>query len=120
MNVLLPFKQQFIFDRRLEESTRVLRKYPDKIPVICEKNYRQRDLPNIDKKKYLVPLDITVGQFIYIIRQRLRMRPEEALFLFVNGSIPSSNKFMGEIYDFYKDADGFLYVEYSKENTFGY
>ena len=96
-----------------------MRKYPDKVPVICEKNFRQVGLPDIDKKKYLVPLNITVGQFIYIIRQRLHLRPEEALFLFVNGVIPSSNKFIGEIYDHYKDADGFLYIVYAKENTFG-
>ena len=115
----IPFKQQYIFDRRVEESLRVLRKYPDKIPIICEKNYMQRDLPDIDKKKYLVPLDITIGQFMFIIRQRLRFRPEEALFLFINGFIPSSNKFIGEIYEHYKDTDGFLYVTYSKENTFG-
>jgi GABA(A) receptor-associated protein len=119
MTNILSFKEQFYFYRRIEESTRVLRKYPDRVPVICEKNNKQIGLPNIDKNKYLVPLDITVGQFMYVIRKRLHLKPEEALFLLVNGFIPSSTQFICEIYYRYKDADGFLYIVYSKENTFG-
>jgi len=37
----------------------VPQKYPDRIPVICEKNERS-DIATIDKKKYLVPSDLTV------------------------------------------------------------
>ena len=34
-------------------------KYNDRIPVICEKNDKS-DIDTIDKKKYLVPNDLTV------------------------------------------------------------
>ena len=60
-----------------------------------------------------------MGQFIYVIRKRLRLKPEEAIFLFVNGQFISSSAIIGQIYDNLKDADGFLYMQYSKENTFG-
>jgi GABA(A) receptor-associated protein len=40
-------------------SVLALQKYPDRIPVICEKNERS-DIATIDKKKYLVPSDLTV------------------------------------------------------------
>jgi GABA(A) receptor-associated protein len=41
------------------------------------------------------------------------------LFLFINNSIFSSNITINSIYDANKNEDGFLYVTYSKESTFG-
>ena len=113
------FKYNYSFQNRLEESLRVLNKYPDRVPIICEKSHTQRELPDIDKNKYLVPFYLTVGQFIYVIRKRMRLRAEEAIFLFVSNMIPPSSSLIGHIYHQYKDTDGFLYVNYSKENVFG-
>ena len=39
-------------------------RYDDRIPVIVEKAPRA-DIAEIDKKKYLVPGDLTVAQFTY-------------------------------------------------------
>ena len=44
---------------------------------------------------------------------------EKALFLFINGIVPSSSSLLSTIYDQQKDEDGFLYVKYTFENTFG-
>lgn len=71
------------------------------------------------KKKYLVPSDLTVGQFMFVIRKRLKLPPEQAIFLFVNGTIPPTGALMNQIYDEHRDVDGFLYITYSGENTFG-
>jgi GABA(A) receptor-associated protein len=49
-------------------TARIRAKYPDRIPVICEKALKS-NLEDIDKKKYLVPSDLTVGQFVYVIRK---------------------------------------------------
>lgn len=113
------FTRTYTFEERTIESSRVLQKYPDRIPIICEKNSRANDCPEIDKKKYLVPHDLTMGQFMYVIRKRLKLQSEEAIFLFINGTIPSSSSLVGNIYAQYKDKDGFLYITYAKENTFG-
>ena len=113
------FKQQFSLADRFLETKRVLEKYCDRVPVICEKSYSQTDLPEIDKIKYLVPIDFTLGQFMYIIRQRLQLRSNEALFFLISNSIQSSSALIGQIYDFHKDDDGFLYIQYCKENVFG-
>ena len=32
--------------------------------------------------------DLTVGQFIYVIRKRIKLPPERALFIFANNVIP--------------------------------
>jgi GABA(A) receptor-associated protein len=55
--------------------------------VICEKADRS-DIPDIDKKKYLVPADLTVGQFVYVIRKRIKLSPEKAIFIFINNVLP--------------------------------
>ena len=81
------FKLSHSDERRRAESQRIRSKYPDRIPVICEKSDRS-DIPDIDKKKYLVPADLTVGQFIYVIRKRIKLPPERAIFIFVNNVIP--------------------------------
>jgi hypothetical protein len=49
-------------------SERIRGKYPDRIPVICEKNEKS-NVPDIDKKKFLVPGDLTVAHFILVIRK---------------------------------------------------
>jgi GABA(A) receptor-associated protein len=114
------FKHLYKFNDRYNESKRILNIYPDRIPVICERsNLAPMDCPFIDKKKYLIPRDLTVGQFIYVIRNRLLLAPEKALFLFINGTIPASSAQIETIYDFNKDNDGFLYILYTFENTFG-
>eukprot|EP00699_Malawimonas_sp_californiana_P001263 EC715228.1.p2 GENE.EC715228.1~~EC715228.1.p2 ORF type:complete len:138 (+),score=29.92 EC715228.1:49-414(+) len=112
------FKQEFTLEKRKAEAERIRQKYPDRIPVICEKA-KKSDLPDIDKKKYLVPGDLTVGQFVYVIRKRIKLTPEKAIFIFVNNVLPPTAALMSVLYDEQKDEDGFLYITYSGENTFG-
>ncbi|KAF3677024.1 Autophagy-related protein 8C [Capsicum annuum] len=112
--------------------------------VIVEKAEKS-EIPNIDKKKltidlfrnlvvrpaalfqtssfasfrYLVPADLTVGQFVYVIRKRIKLSAEKAIFIFIDNVLPPTGAIMSAIYDEKKDEDGFLYVTYSGENTFG-
>ena len=65
--------------------------------VIVEKAQKAR-VGDLDKKKYLVPSDLTVGQFYFLIRKRIRLRPEDALFFFVNNVIPPTSATMGALY----------------------
>lgn len=119
------FKEKYSFSQRVNESTYIKLKYPDRIPIICErykninKNKNKVIIPDIDKHKYLIPLDFTVGQFIYVIKQRIKLEQYVSLYLIINNTIPSSTTHLGLLYDLHKDADGFLYIEYTQENTFG-
>jgi GABA(A) receptor-associated protein len=114
------FKQQYSFEKRCLESERILNKYPGRFPIICEKTKNSSViLPDLNKHKYLVPADLTIGHFICIIRKKLHLEPQDALMIFIDNNVVSSSSFIGELYDQYKDEDGFLYTEYSKENTFG-
>ncbi|CAL0332172.1 unnamed protein product [Lupinus luteus] len=112
------FKLQHPLERRQVEAARIREKYPDRIPVIVERAEKS-DVPEIDKKKYLVPADLTVGQFVYVVRKRIKLSPEKAIFIFVNNILPPTAAMMSALYDENKDDDGFLYMTYSGENTFG-
>ena len=115
------FKSIHTFEERKIESQRVMQKYPDRIPIVCEKSKNNNSsIPLLDKSKYLVPADLTVGQFMYVIRKRIKLNSEQAIFLFVNGTIPSTSAILYSLYDSCKDEDGFLYITYSGEITFGF
>lgn len=116
----MDFKSKHPFQARAEEARKIREKFPGRIPVIVEKGRRAAaDVPDVDKNKFLVPADLTLGQFIYVIRKRLVMPPEKALFIFIGNTLPASGTFMRELYAYHADQDGFLYVEYSGESTFG-
>jgi GABA(A) receptor-associated protein len=57
------------------------------VPVICERAGKS-NVPLIDKKKYLVPQDLSIGQFMYVVRKRIKISPEKAVFIFVDGILP--------------------------------
>lgn len=101
------FKDEHPFEKRRAEAERIRQKYSDRIPVICEK-VEKSDIATIDKKKYLVPADLTVGQFVYVIRKRIKLSPEKAIFIFVDEVLPPTAALMSSIYEEHKDEDGYV------------
>ncbi|CAK5091734.1 unnamed protein product [Meloidogyne enterolobii] len=97
---------------------KIKRKDPGRIPVILEKAPKSR-LHDLDKKKYLVPSELTVGQFYFFIKKRIHLRSEGALFFFVNTLIPQTMSTMGQLYQDHHKEDFFLYIAYSDENVYG-
>ena len=113
------YKRDYSLQKRKDESERMLKKYPDRVPIIVERDAGAKSISDLDKKKYLTPRDITIGQFIYVIRKRLKLSSEKALFVFIGSNIPDTARPIDQIYDQFKDEDGFLYLTYTEENTFG-
>ena len=112
------FKDKHSFEKRSLESSRIMEKYPNKIPIICE--CVGGEVPDIDRKKYLVPFDLSMAGFLYVIRKRIKIKSKQSIYLFVGDSVVvSGSQTMGTVYEKYKDLDGFLYTCYSGENTFG-
>jgi len=112
------YKEEHPFEKRRAEGEKIRRKYPDRVPVIVEKSPKAR-IGDLDKKKYLVPSDLTVGQFYFLIRKRISLRPEDALFFFVNNVIPPTSATMGSLYQEHHEEDFFLYIAYSDESVYG-
>ncbi|KAG6533653.1 hypothetical protein ZIOFF_007528 [Zingiber officinale] len=67
-----------------------------------------------------IPRDMSVGQLIHVLsRRRLHLAAGKALFMFVNNTLPQTAAIMDSLHEPYKDEDGFLYMCYSIEKTFG-
>ena len=60
--------------QRMRETSEIRKRYPDQLPILCEKNENDRTAPDISRRKYLVSPYLTVGQFIFIIRKKRQFR----------------------------------------------
>ncbi|PAA79011.1 hypothetical protein BOX15_Mlig033231g1 [Macrostomum lignano] len=114
------FKAKKSLGQRQAESYHIKTKFPAKIPVIVERYEKERTLPHLDKTKFLVPQELTMGQFATIIRNRMKIDHSQAFYLVVNNkSIASMSATIAEIYEEERDEDGFLYMSYASQEMFG-
>ena len=101
------------------EFQRISRKHPDKIPIICEKEKNSK-LKDIEKTKYLIDKNLILPQFSGLIRRKLELNENDSLFFLVNGKVTISGTVsMIDIYNKYKEKDGFLYIAYASAVTWG-
>ena len=112
------FRNTHNLNSRKKMTDNVLLKYPDKIPAIIESvSGKKTD----EKVKFLLPKDTTMAQLAYVIYKRNKMDdPSVSILLFINGlTLVESYLTSEQVYEKYKDADGFLYIVWQCENTFG-
>ncbi|XP_046900277.1 microtubule-associated proteins 1A/1B light chain 3C [Hypomesus transpacificus] len=115
-----PFKQRKTFATRKLEVAGIRSKFPTKIPVIIERYQREKFLPPLDKTKFLVPQELSMTQFVTIIRNRMCLMPSQAFYLLINNSgLASMSLTMAQVYKDHKDDDGFLYMTYASQEMFG-
>lgn len=129
--VTMEFIQQFQKDDwtvRLSKAQQLRKKHTDRIPIILDRGNTQTPKPS--GHRFLVPITIkehttgsalsTVGHLLKIIRSNIpQLTPEQAIFLFVNNTAPALTLPLNQLYMDQQDRDGFLYIVYSVETTFG-
>ena len=113
------FYKKSLEERKLEVCN-ILTKYPDRVPLHVDKA-KNSNLPDLDKKKFLVPIDFTVGQLLFLIRKKITLNESDGLYIFFNNNIANGTNTIGEVYKKYKNKDdNMLYVIYAAESAFGY
>jgi GABA(A) receptor-associated protein len=114
------FKKSHSLKERIEESKKIMEKYDDRIPIVIFKDEKCKNIQDINKNKFLAPSDLTIGQFLCVVRKRIELDESQALFIFVDEStLAAASQTIGTIYQRHKDEDGFLYMIYCSENVFG-
>ena len=120
-------KMQFNFKTKIQDvnqrkkmSENILQSYPDKIPIICEKDPNAK-FNGLDKTKFIIDKDIMVSQLIENLSKKIEIGEKESLFLLVNGKyVITGNTILGDIYKKYADKeDGFLYIVYTSKEIWG-
>ena len=112
-------------ERRKNECEQILSKHPTKIPIICEKDPSCKNLPELEKTKFLVSRELTVAQFNFMVRKRAEIKEENtAFFLLANTKKGQFNLtgdiLLSDIYGKYKNSDdGFLYIIYASAIAWG-
>lgn len=68
----------------------------------------------------MMPKAFSIGEVLAVLRQRLELSRDEGLVLFANERyMMRPNAKLEEVYQKYKDEDGFLYLVYAEENIYG-
>ena len=79
---------------QLSNPGEALMEYPYYIPILCKKSKNEEKLtvpPYAEKKKYLVPTDFTVGEFIPFVQEQLKLPSKVLLFFFTENNILLKN-----------------------------
>ena len=112
--------------KRLKDAQMVRTKYEKRLPVVVFP--ATKTTPAISAHKFLVPEELTVGQFLHLLRLRITLKPEQAIFIFAtHPTLPSNvdtllcvSDLMKQVYHrHHSHDDDFLYLIYDIENTFG-
>lgn len=120
MEYIKRLRLQYTLKQRIDQASMQRSLHLDKIPVIVDRAHVST--VGIDRHKYLVPCDLSVAQFKQIIRSHIgSIKPEDALFYYAidHNVLLGSHELMSVIYASYKHADGFLYITYAQDATFG-
>lgn len=98
-----------------KEVELIKEKYSMYIPILVRSNKIK-----LTQYKYLVNEDVTISQFMTIIKKKVELKSYEALYLFINNTIPAGSMSLISLYRLHKDPKiDMLIITVCKENTFG-
>lgn len=117
----LSFKEKFTYDERVKECKAMLDRYPDKVSIIIERSpSASSGTVYLHKRKFLAAKDMSLFEFLIIIRNRFNIQHSHTILFFVNDTtLLPQTMLISDVYNQYRDHDGFVYLKYSTENTFG-
>ena len=113
------YRKNVPFDERKLKASIILKQHPDRIPVVVECSEELQSIHPLKKNKFIVPFELTLAQFLFVIRKHMKLDPEYAIFVFINNKLHPVTSLVGTIYAQEKDEDGFMYMDVFQESTFG-
>ncbi|KAL7722940.1 Autophagy-related protein [Entamoeba marina] len=124
-SIKIPYRRKVSFEERKAVSSQLMERKPNYVPFIVESE-ESSNAVMLKKERFFVNKNTQIADFISILLESYIISPDiqlEHVFLKVqtpSGSInPRPDDALGDLYDMYKEEDGFLYVTVYKERTFG-
>ena len=105
-------------EERKSISDHLLNNYPNMVPIHISRkfNYEKK----IKKNKFLTPRNMTLNNFILIIRQKIIIDQYKSLCICHKDKLLNINDTLGFLFDNYKNkTDNILYLFYITETSFG-
>lgn len=99
-----------------KDIDKITMNHPNMIPVVIKDASSDLDF---SKSKFLVPNDLTMGQFFYVLRKNTKITHNEGVFIMINNIMVQPNKLIKEYYHTVNNNKGLLMITVCKENTFG-
>jgi len=113
------YRKTVPFEERKIKASLILKQHADRIPVVVECSQELQIIHPLKKNKFIVPFELTLAQFMFVIRKHMKLEATHAIFVFINNKLHPTTAMMGELYANEKDADGFMYLCVFQESTFG-
>lgn len=114
------YKTKYSDEDRRTSSKRILKKYPNMIPIILQRDIHS-NIPKIDKYKIMVKKCSDVGSLLKYLKNNIKCDPNQAIYIRIEDThyVPGVNDSMLCLYEDYKNTDGFLYITYYAMETYG-
>lgn len=108
-------KARYTFEERVNDSNYVCERMR-KIPLILEKD-ESSNLPEIEINGFILPVNITMGEFMVYLRKKCFDLKKENMFIYISkhNYVPELDDKIQQLYNKYKDNDGFIYCKYTQK-----
>lgn len=111
-------------EERLALSDSIKARHPGTVPIILDTSRFKGELSPEHRWKYICPETHLLSHLYWeVIRNGLQISFQESIHFFIYDGFlyatPLMSSTLLEIYNKYRDKDGFLYLHICKENTFG-
>ena len=116
MNVFEKFKKAPLESRK-KQAQQLIQKNNGRIPMLVQSN--KSISFSLQKSKFLANRSMNVREFLLKVRKRSNVAEDKGIFFYCNNKLLTPQLKLGDIYDQYKDEDGFLYLTLSEMSTMG-
>ena len=105
-------------EQKLNDVQAMLVRRPNCIPVVLFPSTK-KEYDGKRAVKYCISGDVTLGFFINAVREKWSLPSENALFFFINNTLPPISSLMKTLHFQHHDEHGYLQLNYCSENCFG-
>lgn len=112
------FKRENTLSHRKSLHEKIQKAYPLHCPIIVES--RSSKDPQIQRKKFLISSGASMGKVFYEFHKHMpTVASTQAIIFFTENLLIPVSDIVDDVYFKYHDEDGFLYITYTTESTFG-